>query len=210
MVQMAEVSETVNITDYQHTQPYKWKVAQKPSNKGQNTTIKGESEIYREKVEVPRRKIKASTEKLAVNVDDSLHNGLQQIMGEHREKIHNQYEHGTFHCLFWDQQPQLLIHQASLASYVHTLVPSFNDAITCCIWCIERCSCTSLWVNSVRLHPLHKGWCWDPGGSYWAAKERGTDGIPWGISEVCCSSFDEMKIKEGIVHSNMTAKLLGS
>ena len=56
------------------------------------------------------QKIKASTEKLAVNVGDSLHNDLQQIMREHGEKIYEQYKHGTFHRLFWDQQkPQLLI-----------------------------------------------------------------------------------------------------
>ena len=42
--------------------------------------------------------------KLAVHVDDGLHNDLKQMMGEHDKQIQNQYKEGSFHRLFCNQQ----------------------------------------------------------------------------------------------------------
>ena len=53
-------------------------------------------------------KIAASTQKLGVDVDDSLHNGLEGIMLEENAAIQEKYAEGSFHRLFWDQQIKAL------------------------------------------------------------------------------------------------------
>ena len=63
-------------------------------------------------------------------------------------------------------------------------------------------------ANSVRLHPLVKGWCWDPGGKYWAIrKEVQIESLEEYQKYV--EVFDEMKIKEAAVYDKNESKIVG-
>ena len=61
-------------------------------------------------VKYMKEKIAVSTDELGTHVDDSLHNGLEQIMLELSPRIEKQYLKGTFHRLFWEQQLQDICH----------------------------------------------------------------------------------------------------
>ena len=58
-------------------------------------------------VKYMKEKIAVSTDELGTHVDDSLHNGLEQIMSELSPRIEKQYLTGTFHRLFWSNSCKL-------------------------------------------------------------------------------------------------------
>ena len=108
-----------------------------------STQLRAKASQLRERVRSTEKKlkklekkiIKASTEKLAVNVGDSLHNDLQPIMRELGRTFKTNTNMAPFIACFRITTESLNYssHPASLASYAHTLVPLFKDAITCCI-----------------------------------------------------------------------------
>ena len=164
------------------------------------------------KLKYLEEKIKASTEKLAVNVGDSLHNDLQQIMKEHGEKIHNQYEHGTFHRLFWDQQLK--------ASIAHPTQRRWHPMLI--RWCLH------LRMLSPAAYDALRGVLTLPCGrtlqDYTHCIKAGV-GIQVKVTEQLRKEvqmesleehqkyvavvFDEMKIKEGIVYDKNECKIVG-
>ena len=82
--QMAETSETVNNTYYQHTHE-RW--LNSPQIRAKAAQLKERVRSTEKRVKYLENKIKASMEKLAVNIDYSLHNDLQQIIRKHIERI---------------------------------------------------------------------------------------------------------------------------
>ena len=56
------------------------------------------------KIAYLKDKIKESHDKMAINVDDELHNGLVEIMDNHTMKVKKKYQENSFHHLFWNQQ----------------------------------------------------------------------------------------------------------
>lgn len=79
-----------------------------PQKREKASRLKSRLRASEKRVKYMEEKIKKSTEKKAVQVDDPLHLGLNQIMNDHTREIQKKYVEGSFHHLFWDQQTKNL------------------------------------------------------------------------------------------------------
>ena len=79
-----------------------------PQRKEKVLQLKSRMRASEKRVKYMEGKIKEFMEKKGVQVDDPLHAGLNQIMNDHTREIQKNYEEGSFHRLFWDQQTKNL------------------------------------------------------------------------------------------------------
>ena len=66
--------------------------------------LKSRLRASNKKIAYLQNKIKELHDKMAIDVDDDLHNGLIQIMDSHTTEIEKKYHENSFHHLFWSQQ----------------------------------------------------------------------------------------------------------
>ena len=66
--------------------------------------LKSRLRAFNKKVTYLRNKIKELHDKMAIDIDDDLHNGLIKIMDSHTTEIEKKYHENCFHRLFWSQQ----------------------------------------------------------------------------------------------------------
>lgn len=159
-----------------------------------------------------KKKIETSTENLGVNVDDSLHEGLEGVMGEQTSSIREQYADGTFHRLFWDQQIQAISKNPKQRRWHPMLIR----------WCLF------LRMKSSSAYDALRGILKLPCGrtlqdyTRWVKAGQGIqpEVTKQLMDEVKMDSlqewqkyvaviFDEMKIKEGIVYNKHECRVVG-
>lgn len=176
-----------------------------------------------------KKKIEASTKRLSVEVDDSLHSGLEGNKREMRESnnyfsfnegivteqtssIRERYPDGSFHHLFWDQQVKALATTPKQRRWHPMLIR----------WCLH------LKMLSTSAYESLRGILQLPCGrtlqdyTRWVKADCGVQ--PEVVEQLQDEAkidsleewqkyvavlFDEMKIKEGIVYSKSDCRIVG-
>lgn len=181
--------------------------------------MKKKSQVLRKRVKSAevmlkymKEKIQRSTQKLGVDIDYSLHDGLGSIMAEHSEVVHEKYAPGTFHHLFWEQQVKTMATTPKQRRWHPMLIR----------WCLHLKMLSSAAYNELR--GILKLPCGRTLQDYtrWVKADRGvqpevTEQL---VKESKCESlhewqkyiavvFDEVKIKEGIVYDKHECNIVG-
>ena len=157
-------------------------------------------------------KINASTRKLGVDVDDSLHSGLESIMSANTSQILDNYPEGSFHRLFWDQQAKALSTAPRQRRWHPMLIR----------WCLHLKMLSTAAYDSLRGilqlpcgRTLQDYTRWikadcgvQPEVTEQLLKETNLDSLEeW--QKYVAVVFDEMKIKEGIVYNKHDCRIVG-
>lgn len=159
-----------------------------------------------------KQKIAISVRKLGVEVDDSLHSGLEGIMLGNTANILDKYAEGSFHHLFWDQQIKAMSTAPKQRRWHPMLIR----------WCLHLKMLSSSGYDALR------GVLQLPCGrtlqdyTHWVKADCGiqSDVTDQLMKEVNIDSleewqkyvavvFDEMKIKEGIVYNKHECRVIG-
>ena len=143
------------------------------------------------------KKIKDSTIKLGVDVDDSLHEGVGQIMAEQSHIVQQKYAPNTFHRLFWEQQENTMTILPKQRRWHPTLIR----------WCLHLKMLSSAAYSEVRqVLTLPCGRTLQDY-THWIISDCGvqpkmTEQLKESLAEShkhVAVVFEEVKIKEGLV-----------
>ena len=182
-----------------------------PQRKVKTLKLKKRVRSAEKKVKYMEDKIAASTEKLAVHLDDSLHGDLKYIMNEQNETIQQQYKEGTFHCLFWDQQLEVMSKYPTQRRWHPMLIR----------WCLHLRMISSAAYDALRdiltlpcgrtlqdyTHYIKAGVGIQATVTDQLMKEAQIELLEeW---QKYVAVFDEMKIKEGIVYDKYECRIIG-
>ena len=163
-------------------------------------------------VKYMKEKIAVSTDELGTHVDDSLHNGLEQIMSELSPRIEKQYLKGTFHRLFWEQQLQAMSQHPTQRRWHPMLIR----------WCLHLKMISTSAYNALRGvltlpcgRTLQDYTRWvkadvgiQPEVTEQLRREARVDSLQeW--KKYVAVVFDEVKVKEGIVYDKHECRIVG-
>ena len=183
-----------------------------PQRKVKTTELKKRAVTAEKKVRYLRDKIAASTAKLAVDVDDELHNDLKRMMGDNNDRIRNQYKEGGFHRLFWAQQMEAMSKFPTQRRWHPMLIR----------WCLHLRMLSPAAYDALRgiitlpcgrtlqdyTHYIKSGVGIQPEVTKQLMQEVQIETLQdW--QKYVAVIFDEMKIKEGIVFDKHECKIIG-
>lgn len=183
-----------------------------PQRKIKLTKLKSRLRATEKKTDYLKEKIKESMSKKAVQVDDELHDGLNQIMDEHAKEINDKYAEGSFHRLFWNEQKRNMSKFPTQRRWHPMLIR----------WCIHLKMISSTAYDAVRnVLSLPCGRTLQ---DYTHFIEAGV-GIQTKVTEQLLSIvkmssledykkyisivFDEIKIKEGMIYDKNECRIVG-
>lgn len=159
-----------------------------------------------------KEKIKEILSEKAVEVDNQLHEGLNKIMDENARQVHEKYEEGSFHRLFWDEQTSNMAKFPTQRRWHPMLIR----------WCLHLRMLSSRAYDAVRnVLSLPSGRTLQ---DYTHFIQAGV-GIQTEVTDQLLSNvkmsgledyqkyvsvvFDEVKIKEGMIYDKHDCRIIG-
>ena len=174
--------------------------------------VRSKLKTAEKKIDYLKLKIKESHERLSIAVDDELHEGLGQIIMEHAPEIKSKYSPNSFHHLFWEQQVENMQKIPSQRRWHPMLIR----------WCLHLHMLSAAAYDAVRhvlvlpsdrtlrdyTHFIKSGIGIQNEVTMQLMKEANIDASEeW--QKFVALSFDEIKIKEGIVYDKHECRIIG-
>ena len=177
-----------------------------------SSKLKSRLKASDKKIAYLRAKIQESHDKMAINVDDDLHNGLARIMDDHTMDINKKYQENTFHHLFWNQQVSNILKYPKQRRW-HPMIIR---------WCLHLHMLSSSAYNALSnvlvlpsdrtlrdyTHYIKAGMGVQVDVTKQLMSEAKIDSLEeW--QKFVTLVFDEVKIKEGIVYNKHDCRIVG-
>ena len=84
--------------------------------------LRSTTRVKQQKVERLKRRLSTLSEKRGIEIDDSLHSDLKQIMAKHTKQVEEMYPPDSFQQIFWEQQQKAAAQKKAMSMKWHPLM----------------------------------------------------------------------------------------
>ena len=162
-----------------------------------------------------RERIAQHCQEDGVMLDENLHSDITSMMDEHTRLVQQQHKEGSFHRLFWDQQMQaakqsdyrqMRWHPQMIRWCLHLRLVSGGGYRLLRESGVIRLPLERTLRDYTHYVPPHTGF--QDGVPEQLTRDANLDKIEeW--QKYVCLTYDEMKIKEGLIYNKYTDQLVG-